>query len=72
MDYQKQEVFQFNQHQASISNFTNSSNKNAVSTGPREASGWNCTPMNGFVRWQMPSLVPSLALQNHGCQYGEF
>ena len=37
-----------------------SSNRNSVSTGPPEASGWNCTEKNGFVRCRMPSLVPSL------------
>ena len=45
-----------------------SSKRKAVSSGPGEASGWNCTLKNGRVRARMPSLVPSLTLTNHGSQ----
>ena len=38
--------------------------------GPGEASGWNWTPLNGFERCRIPSLVPSLALENQGSQSG--
>src|SRR5262245_33809729 len=46
----------------------NSSKRKAVSSGPGEASGWNCTLKNGRVRARMPSLVPSLTLTNQGSQ----
>ena len=39
-----------------------------MSSGPGEASGWNCTLKNGRVRARMPSLVPSFTLTNHGSQ----
>ena len=39
-----------------------------MSEGPGEASGWNWTPLNGFERCRIPSLVPSLALENQGSQ----
>ena len=40
----------------------NSSNRNSVSTGPPEASGWNCVAKKGFPVCRMPSLVPSFRL----------
>src|SRR3989344_3538868 len=43
----------------------NSSNIHAVSVGPGEASGWNCTERHGLDLWRMPSLEPSFAFTNH-------
>ena len=40
----------------------NTSNKNAVSTGPLCASGWNWAVKKGLVSCMMPSLVLSFAL----------
>ena len=48
--------------------FTNSSNKNSVSTGPLQASGWNWTENQGCVLWRMPSLEPSFIFTNSGSQ----
>ena len=45
-----------------------SSNRNSVSTGPPEASGWNCVAKKGFERCRMPSLVPSFRLTKKGSQ----
>src|SRR5262249_57305139 len=39
-----------------------SSKRKAVSSGPGEASGWNCTLKNGRGRARLPSLVPPLTL----------
>ena len=40
----------------------NSSNRNSVSVGPLDASGWNCAEKKGLLRCLMPSEVPSLRL----------
>src|SRR3989344_2809309 len=37
----------------------NLSNRNSVSRGPGDASGWNWTAKNGSVLWAMPSIVLS-------------
>ena len=46
----------------------NSSNKNSVSTGPEQASGWNWAENQGFVLWRMPSFDPSFMFTNSGSQ----
>src|SRR6516225_10780809 len=45
-----------------------SSKRKAASSGPGDASGWNCTLKNGRVRARMPSQVPSFTLTNQGSQ----
>ena len=46
----------------------NWSKRKTVSRGPPAASGWNWALNQGFSRWRMPSLEPSLRLVNSGSQ----
>ena len=45
-----------------------SSNRNSVSTGPPDASGWNWVAKKGFSMCRTPSLVPSFRFSKKGSQ----
>ena len=47
---------------------TNLSNINSVSTGPEQASGWNCELNQGFSLWRIPSLEASFILTKSSSQ----